>query len=151
MSGTKLVIRMRCEYIRFWYRPPAAPNAFVNNGIASRAVRRDALPSVVSRREGQPYGVFMSWAFTARRGTIRSQNAEYAVDEEACVDAPMGRLAYLPAGVAGPDPDAFLSDVLTGWRRAQLSDGLPSALDDLANSVHPVLGRSDLDAVHQRG
>ena len=31
------------------------------------------------------------------------------------------------------------------------SDGLPSALDDLAISVHPVLGRSDLDAVHQRG
>src|SRR5271166_4802985 len=25
----------------------------------------------------------------------------------------MGQLVYLPAGVAGPDPDAFLSDVLT--------------------------------------
>lgn len=37
------------------------------------------------------------------------------------MDAPMGRLVYLPAGVAGPDPDAFLSDVLTGWRRAQLA------------------------------
>jgi len=37
------------------------------------------------------------------------------------VDATMGRLVYLPAGVAGPDPDAFLSDVLTGWRRAQLA------------------------------
>ena len=23
----------------------------------------------------------------------------------------MGQLVYLPAGVAGPDPDAFLSDV----------------------------------------
>jgi hypothetical protein len=33
----------------------------------------------------------------------------------------MGRLTYLPAGVSGPDPDAFLSDVLTGWRRAQLA------------------------------
>jgi hypothetical protein len=37
------------------------------------------------------------------------------------VDATMGQLVYLPAGVAGPDPDAFLSDVLTGWRRAQLA------------------------------
>lgn len=37
------------------------------------------------------------------------------------MDAMMGRLAYLSAGVAGPDPDAFLSDVLTGWRRAQLA------------------------------
>ena len=33
----------------------------------------------------------------------------------------MGQLVCLPAGVAGPDPDAFLSDVLTGWRRAQLA------------------------------
>ena len=30
------------------------------------------------------------------------------------MDATMGQLVYLPAGVAGPDPDAFLSDVLTG-------------------------------------
>ena len=37
------------------------------------------------------------------------------------MDATMGQLVYLPAGVAGPDPDAFLSDVLTGWRRAQLA------------------------------
>jgi hypothetical protein len=37
------------------------------------------------------------------------------------VDATMGQLVYLPAGVAGPDPDAFMSDVLTGWRRAQLA------------------------------
>ena len=37
------------------------------------------------------------------------------------VDATMGRLVYLPAGAGGPDPDAFLSDVLTGWRRAQLA------------------------------
>jgi len=35
------------------------------------------------------------------------------------VDATMGQLVYLPTGVAGPDPDAFLSDVLTGWRRAR--------------------------------
>jgi hypothetical protein len=33
----------------------------------------------------------------------------------------MGWLVYLPTGVAGPDPDAFLGDVLTGWRRAQLA------------------------------
>ena len=26
------------------------------------------------------------------------------------MDATMGQLVYLPAGVAGPDPDAFLSD-----------------------------------------
>lgn len=37
------------------------------------------------------------------------------------MDATMGQLVYLPAGVAGPDPDVFLSDVLTGWRRAQLA------------------------------
>jgi hypothetical protein len=33
----------------------------------------------------------------------------------------MGRLVYLLAGVADPDPDAFLDDVLTGWRRVQLA------------------------------
>jgi hypothetical protein len=33
----------------------------------------------------------------------------------------MGQLVCLSAGVAGPDPDAVLSDVLTGWRRAQLA------------------------------
>ena len=33
----------------------------------------------------------------------------------------MGRLVYLPAGSAGPDPEAFLGDVLAGWRRAQLA------------------------------
>lgn len=33
-------------------------------------------------------------------------------------DGPVG----VPAGrCGGPDPDAFLSDVLTGWRRAQLA------------------------------
>lgn len=37
------------------------------------------------------------------------------------MDATMGQLVYLPAGVAGPDLDAFLGDVLTGWRRAQLA------------------------------
>jgi hypothetical protein len=38
----------------------------------------------------------------------------------------MGRLVYLPAGVAGPDPDAFLNDVLTGWRRAHLAQNFSS-------------------------
>lgn len=38
----------------------------------------------------------------------------------------MGRLVYLPAGASGPDPDAFLEDVLTGWRRAQLAQGTSS-------------------------
>jgi hypothetical protein len=33
----------------------------------------------------------------------------------------MGQVVYLPAGAGGPDPDAFLDDVLTGWRRAQLA------------------------------
>ena len=33
----------------------------------------------------------------------------------------MGRLVYLPAGVAGPDPEAFLDDVLSGWRQAHLA------------------------------
>lgn len=33
----------------------------------------------------------------------------------------MGRLVYLPAGAGGPDPDAFLDDVLSGWRQAQLA------------------------------
>lgn len=37
------------------------------------------------------------------------------------MDATMGQWVYLPAGVAGSDPDAFLSDVLTGRRRAQLA------------------------------
>jgi len=30
------------------------------------------------------------------------------------MDARLGRLVYLPAGVAAPDPDALLSYVLTG-------------------------------------
>ncbi len=33
----------------------------------------------------------------------------------------MGRLVYLPAGAAGPDPEAFLDDVLSGWRQAHLA------------------------------
>jgi len=43
------------------------------------------------------------------------------------VDATMGRLVYLPAGAGGPDPDAFLSDVLTGWRQAQLAQNFSPA------------------------
>ncbi|APE14982.1 tyrosine-type recombinase/integrase [Mycolicibacterium rhodesiae] len=39
------------------------------------------------------------------------------------MDDAMGRLVYLPAGASGPDPEAFLEDVLTGWRRAQLAQG----------------------------
>ncbi|KAA0096075.1 site-specific integrase [Mycolicibacterium sp. P1-18] len=42
------------------------------------------------------------------------------------MDGSMGRLVYLPAGVAGPDPDAFLNDVLTGWRRAHLAQNFSS-------------------------
>lgn len=39
------------------------------------------------------------------------------------MDDSMGRLVYLPAGASGPDPEAFLEDVLTCWRRAQLAQG----------------------------
>lgn len=53
--------------------------------------------------------------------SIFNWTAEYALVEEAWVDAPTGRLAYLPAGVSAPDPGAFLSDVLTGRRRAQFA------------------------------
>lgn len=42
------------------------------------------------------------------------------------MDDSMGRLVYLPAGASGPDPEAFLEDVLTGWRRAQLAQGTSS-------------------------
>ena len=38
----------------------------------------------------------------------------------------MGRLVYLPAGSAGPDPEAFLGDVLAGWRQAQLAQNFRS-------------------------
>ena len=57
------------------------------------------------------------------------------------MDAPMGRLAYLPAGVSGPDPDAFLSDVLTGWRRAQLAQNF--ATDTARRRVTSVLRMTD--------
>ncbi|MBX4171784.1 tyrosine-type recombinase/integrase [Rhodococcus sp. DMU2021] len=33
----------------------------------------------------------------------------------------MGRVVYLPAGENGPDPEAFLDDVLAGWRQAQFA------------------------------
>jgi len=33
----------------------------------------------------------------------------------------VGRLVCLPAGAGGPDPEAFLDDVLSGWRQAHLA------------------------------
>ena len=36
----------------------------------------------------------------------------------------LGRLAYLAVPSAPPDPDAFLSDVLTGWKRRQLAENM---------------------------
>lgn len=33
----------------------------------------------------------------------------------------IGRVSYLPTAVAAADPDEFLSDVLTGWKRQQLA------------------------------
>ena len=57
------------------------------------------------------------------------------------MDATMGQLVYLPAGVAGPDPDAFLSDVLTGWRRAQLAQNFSP--DTARRRVASVLRMSD--------
>jgi hypothetical protein len=52
--------------------------------------------------------VTLTCVFGASDCRIRILNAEYAVVEEVGVDATMGQLVYLPAGVAGPDPDAFL-------------------------------------------
>ena len=37
-----------------------------------------------------------------------------------------GRLIYLPTESAGADPEAFLRDVLSGWRKAQLAQGFKS-------------------------
>ena len=35
------------------------------------------------------------------------------------MDGQMGRLVYLPTSDSGPDAEAFLNDVLTGWRQSQ--------------------------------
>jgi hypothetical protein len=57
------------------------------------------------------------------------------------MDGSMGRLVYLPTGVAGPDPDAFLSDVLTGWRRAQLAQNFSP--DTVRRRIASVLRMGD--------
>lgn len=36
----------------------------------------------------------------------------------------LGRVSFLPVAIAQADPDAFLSDVLTGWKRQQLAQNL---------------------------
>jgi hypothetical protein len=45
------------------------------------------------------------------------QSAGYASSQGVAMDDSMGRLVYLPAGASGPDPEAFLEDVLTGCIR----------------------------------
>jgi hypothetical protein len=57
------------------------------------------------------------------------------------MDDSMGRLVHLPAGVAGLDPDAFLEDVLTGWRRPQLAQGTSS--DTIRRRTAQVLRMTD--------
>lgn len=90
--------------------------------------------------------VGLNCGFGSRTCIFRIPNAKYAVTEEVRVYASMGRLAYLPAGVSGADPDAFLSDVLTGWRRAHLAQNFSTGT--ARHRVASVLRMTDFVGSH---
>jgi len=82
-----------------------------------------------------------NWGFRSFLYTICSWSAKHAFSQGVRMDDSMGRLVYLPAGVSGPDPHAFLEDVLTGWRRAQLAQGTSS--DTIRRRAAQVLRMTD--------
>ena len=121
--------------------PQVTPASFSRNGHTSSCGKHGRIAEIFCDRE-----VFgrLSWTSAVGAGGVRpgyaggrrrvlicgfgvsdcrlcTPNAEFAATGRGGVDAQMGRLVYLPAGSAGPDPEAFLGDVLTGWRRAQLA------------------------------
>lgn len=94
--GSRLIVAHRC--------PPTSLRPVVRWSVMRHGRRRSEL---------------CVWAYGLAASSVGLPNMHSL--RRLGVDAPTGRLAYLPAGVSAPDPGAFLSDVLTGRRRAQFA------------------------------
>jgi len=107
--------------------------------LATVVSQLNGLPTLFVRKRAKEYG-------TERlaEGVIDIAGRRVTLIEDVITTGGAVRQAALSLRAQG----AEVASVVCAIDR---SDGLPSALDDVAISVHPVLRRSDLDAVHQEG